>query len=90
MAYLLPPPRVTPGIGSRLFDKAVAEARARGAAKMYISAACSENTIRFYRAKGAVRRLPSTAPSTASSAEHGTLSEYCLQGYYVVALIMQQ
>jgi predicted N-acetyltransferase YhbS len=40
------------GIGRRLFEAARAEAHARGAARMYISATPSENTIHFYLRAG--------------------------------------
>jgi predicted N-acetyltransferase YhbS len=40
------------GLGRRLFDLARAEARRRGAKKMYISATPSEHTIDFYRMAG--------------------------------------
>jgi hypothetical protein len=40
--------------GSTLIEKAMAEARARGAKNMYISAANSQHTIDFYLRKGAV------------------------------------
>jgi len=41
------------GLGSRLFDQARAAARELGARRLYISATPSENTIRFYRGRGA-------------------------------------
>jgi predicted N-acetyltransferase YhbS len=40
------------GLGSMLFEKAVAEARELGARRLYISATTSENTIRFYLHRG--------------------------------------
>ncbi len=40
------------GIGRRLFEAARAEARARGATRLYISATPSENTIHFYLRAG--------------------------------------
>lgn len=40
------------GIGRRLFDAAKAEARARGARALYLSACSAEETIRFYTAMG--------------------------------------
>ena len=42
------------GIGRRLFALAVAEARNAGAKELYISACCSEETVNFYKAMGAV------------------------------------
>lgn len=42
------------GIGGKLIDKISAEARARGAKKLYISAASGQNTIDFYTRKKAV------------------------------------
>jgi GNAT superfamily N-acetyltransferase len=45
------------GVGTRLFQKAVAIARARGAAWLYISATPTENTIHFYERRGAVVNL---------------------------------
>ena len=42
------------GLGRRLFTLAKAEARARGATGLYISAAPSENTVNFYRRLGCV------------------------------------
>lgn len=41
------------GIGRRLWEKAVEEARLSGAKELYISACPSEETIRFYKAMGA-------------------------------------
>ena len=41
------------GIGRQLFDLAVAEAKNAGAAELYISACCSEETVNFYKAMGA-------------------------------------
>lgn len=40
------------GLGRRLFELAVDEARERGARRLYISATPSENTIQFYRHLG--------------------------------------
>ena len=42
------------GIGRQLFDLAVAEAKNAGAKELYISACCSEETVNFYKAMGAV------------------------------------
>ena len=42
------------GIGRQLFDLAVAEAKSAGAKELYISACCSEETVNFYKAMGAV------------------------------------
>lgn len=42
------------GIGRQLFDLAVSEAKNAGAAELYISACCSEETVNFYKAMGAV------------------------------------
>ena len=42
------------GIGRQLFVLAVAEARNAGAKELYISACCSEETVNFYKAMGAV------------------------------------
>lgn len=42
------------GIGRQLFVLAVAEARKAGARELYISACCSEETVGFYKAMGAV------------------------------------
>ncbi len=42
------------GLGHRLFALAKAEARARGAKRLYISAVPSENTVDFYRRLGCV------------------------------------
>ena len=42
------------GIGRQLFDLAVAEAKKAGAKELYISACCSEETVNFYKAMGAV------------------------------------
>jgi GNAT superfamily N-acetyltransferase len=41
------------GLGTRLFERARAAARELGARRLYISATPSENTIRFYRGRGA-------------------------------------
>jgi ribosomal protein S18 acetylase RimI-like enzyme len=40
------------GAGKALFDQARAEARARGAARLYVSATPTERTVRFYLARG--------------------------------------
>ena len=42
------------GIGRQLFDLTVAEAKNAGAKELYISACCSEETVNFYKAMGAV------------------------------------
>lgn len=42
------------GIGRKLFDLAVLEAKKAGATELYISACCSEETVNFYKAMGAV------------------------------------
>ena len=42
------------GIGRKLFELAVAEAKNAGAKELYISACCSEETVNFYKAMGAV------------------------------------
>ncbi|MBQ4600119.1 MAG: GNAT family N-acetyltransferase [Oscillospiraceae bacterium] len=42
------------GIGRQLFTLAVAEAKRAGAKELYISACCSEETVNFYKAMGAV------------------------------------
>jgi predicted N-acetyltransferase YhbS len=42
------------GLGASLFSKAAETAKSLGAAKMYISATPSENTINFYRRLGCV------------------------------------
>lgn len=42
------------GIGRKLWDLAVAEAKNAGARELYISACCSEETVNFYKAMGAV------------------------------------
>lgn len=41
------------GIGRRLFEHGIAEAKSAGAKALYISACSSEETIAFYRAMGA-------------------------------------
>ena len=41
------------GLGTRLFERARAFARALGARGLYISATESENTVRFYQRRGA-------------------------------------
>ena len=41
------------GIGRQLFDLAVTEAKNAGAKELYISACCSEETVKFYKAMGA-------------------------------------
>lgn len=42
------------GLGRRLFELACAEARRRGAKRLYISATPTENTIRFYMGLGCI------------------------------------
>lgn len=41
------------GIGRKLWNLAVAEAKNAGAAQLHISACCSEETVNFYKAMGA-------------------------------------
>lgn len=40
------------GVGTALFERARAEAKQRGANRMYVSATPTENTVRFYLARG--------------------------------------
>ena len=40
------------GVGKELFERARAEAKARGATEMYVSATPTESTVRFYLARG--------------------------------------
>ncbi len=40
------------GVGKALFDRARAEAKVRGAKRMYVSATPTERTVRFYLARG--------------------------------------
>ena len=40
------------GVGKTLFEQARAEARKRGALRMYVSASATERTVRFYLARG--------------------------------------
>ena len=40
------------GLGTRLFGAACAQARARGARRLYVSATPSEHTVHFYLARG--------------------------------------
>ena len=42
------------GIGRKLFELAALEAKKAGATELYISACCSEETVNFYKAMGAV------------------------------------
>jgi GNAT superfamily N-acetyltransferase len=42
------------GIGATLFDQALADALARGARGLYISATPTENTVHFYQGRGCV------------------------------------
>jgi GNAT superfamily N-acetyltransferase len=42
------------GVGATLFEKAASAARGLGAAKMYITATPSENTVNFYMRRGCV------------------------------------
>ena len=42
------------GIGRKLFELAALEAKNAGAKELYISACCSEETVNFYKAMGAV------------------------------------
>lgn len=42
------------GLGRQLFALAIQEARRSGAKELYISACCSEETVGFYKAMGAV------------------------------------
>lgn len=40
------------GLGTALFERALVEARGRGATQMYVSATPTESTVRFYLARG--------------------------------------
>lgn len=46
------------GLGKALFERAQAEARARGARWLYVSATPSENTVHFYQRRGCVLADP--------------------------------
>ena len=50
------------GIGGTLLEKVAAEAKARGAKNLYISASNSEHTINFYRRRGAVQATEILTP----------------------------
>lgn len=57
------------GLGKQLFELARAEARARGARLMYVSATPTENTIHFYQRRGCVLVDPPDPELLASEPE---------------------
>ena len=60
------------GIGTRLITKIAAEAKARGARKLYISCANSEHTIKFYLRRGCVLADEQLAEHTGENAGGGS------------------
>ena len=71
------------GIGRRLFALAVAEAKNAGAKELYISACCSEETVNFYKAMGAVP-TNDPIPEIAAAEPHDIQMTYELEGRFEI------
>ena len=71
------------GIGRQLFDLAVAEAKNAGAKELYISACCSEETVNFYKAMGAVP-TNDPIPEIAAAEPHDIQMTYELEGRFEI------
>ena len=67
------------GIGRQLFDLAVAEAKNAGAKELYISACCSEETVNFYKAMGAIL-TDDPIPEIAAAEPHDIQMTFELEG----------
>lgn len=71
------------GIGRQLFNLAVAEARNAGAKELYISACCSEETVNFYKAMGAVP-TNDPIPEIAEAEPYDIQMTFDLKGRYEI------
>ena len=71
------------GIGRQLFDLAVAQAKDAGAKELYISACCSEETVNFYKAMGAVP-TDDPIPEIAEAEPYDIQMTFDLKGRYEI------
>ena len=71
------------GIGRQLFDLTVAEAKNAGAKELYISACCSEETVNFYKAMGAVP-TNDPIPEIAEAEPYDIQMTFDLKGRYEI------
>ena len=71
------------GIGRQLFDLTVAEAKKAGAKELYISACCSEETVNFYKAMGAVP-TDDPIPEIAEAEPYDIQMTFDLKGRYEI------
>lgn len=67
------------GIGRKLWNLAVAEAKNAGAAQLYISACCYEETVGFYKAMGA-KVTDNPIPEIADAEPYDIQMEYICEG----------
>ena len=71
------------GIGRQLFTLAVTEAKKAGAKELYISACCSEETVNFYKAVGAVP-TNDPIPEIAEAEPYDIQMTFDLKGRYEI------
>ena len=71
------------GIGRQLFDLAALEAKNAGAKELYISACCSEETVNFYKAMGAVP-TNDPIPEIAEAEPYDIQMTFDLKGRYEI------
>lgn len=71
------------GIGRELWNLAVAEAKNAGAKELYISACCSEETVNFYKAMGAVP-TNDPIPEIAEAEPYDIQMTFDLKGRYEI------
>lgn len=71
------------GIGKQLFALAVAEAKNASAKELYISACCSEETVNFYKAMGAVV-TDDPIPAIAETEPYDIQMTFALNGRYEI------
>ena len=71
------------GIGRELWNLAVAEAKNASAKELYISACCSEETVNFYKAMGAVV-TDDPIPAIAETEPYDIQMTFALNGRYEI------
>ena len=71
------------GIGRKLFELAALEAKNAGAKELYISACCSEETVNFYKAMGAVP-TNDPIPEIAEAEPYDIQMTFDLKGRYEI------
>ena len=71
------------GIGRKLFELAALEAKNAGAKELYISACCSEETVNFYKAMGAVP-TDDPIPEIAEAEPYDIQMTFDLKGRYEI------